>query len=773
MSERIVEKAELPADRASRNLVAWSLLAGILLWGALAGPFFAGRIYTADDLGEFHLPIRAFYADQLAHGQPYDWMPQLFSGFYLTGEGQGGAYHPLHQFLYRFFPLRVALGFEYLLPYPLMMLGTWLLLKRRLGRSDAAMLGGLLFAFSSFNLLHFVHPNAVAVIAHIPWLLWAIDVAMTDSRRRRVALATALIALLTGSQLLLGYPQYVWFSLIAELAYVIFLQTAHKYAPRYGCDLCVTCDDCVGCTAQIWPRVLIAKGIGLLLGGVQLLPSLDAWLHSARRGVDASFPFWGSLHPLNLLQLVAPYLLAGRVVGDNTHEFGLYVGAVPLMLIVWLLARRHELGPLAPSAWTALGFALVMLLLSFGAYGFLYPVTTWLPMLGSFRFPCRYLVLFQLAAAGLAAIGFVLLIRQSSLARQRRRQNPWCVERRSWRALWHDFEPLWCVVGFSAAVAIAGFKLRHEAYIAPASRRVGGSRTIGRGGRADGLGRAGILGRPGGPDPPGRRGPGLVRSELFRLSKRSATSARLDAVRGIGRDSARQRRRPSGRLVVSRRPAGAANRRLDDAPRLAPGRRIRRPRAAPATRLSPLARPARGRGPLGPAQPVDHRGRRAETVRQSLAGSARPVAPGAAGRRRREPAASPADDIAQICPDTTALCEVPLGLPPSKPGTAVLAADGPGRLAIEVDCPAPQLLVVAESYHDGWHATVDAQPQTLYRVNGDFMGCVVGPGKHQVVLCFQAGSLERGWLTSWIGLGHVVRLFPRFRGLAETQDMER
>ena len=256
-----------------------------------------------------------------------------------------------------------------------------------------------------------------------PWLLWAIDVALTDSRRRRVALATALIALLTGSQLLLGYPQYVWFSLIAELTYVIFLQTAHKYTPRYGCNLCVTCDDCVGCTAQIWPRVLIAKGIGLLLGGVQLLPSLDAWLHSARRGVDAGFPFWGSLHPLNLLQLVAPYLFTGRVVGDNTHEFGLYVGAVPLMLIVWLLARRHELGPLAPSAWTALGFALVMLLLSFGAYGFLYPVTTWLPMLGSFRFPCRYLVLFQLAAAGLAAIGFVLLIRQSSLARQRRRRN--------------------------------------------------------------------------------------------------------------------------------------------------------------------------------------------------------------------------------------------------------------------------------------------------------------------------------------------------------------
>ena len=153
----------------------------------------------------------------------------------------------------------------------------------------------------------------MAVIAHVPWLLWAIDVALVDSRRQRVALATALIALLTGSQLLLGNPQYVWFSLLAEVTYLIFLQTSQKYAARTGCDLCASCRDCIGCTTPTWPRVVIAKGIGLLLGGVQLLPSLDAWLHSAPLGADASFPFWGSLHPLNLLQLVAPYMFTGRV----------------------------------------------------------------------------------------------------------------------------------------------------------------------------------------------------------------------------------------------------------------------------------------------------------------------------------------------------------------------------------------------------------------------------------------------------------------------------
>ncbi len=234
------------------------------------------------------------------------------------------------------------------------------------------MFGGLVFTFSSFNLLHFVHPNVVAVIAHIPWLLWAIDIVLVDSRRRRVALATALIALLTGSQLLIGHPQSVWYSLVAEFTYVITLRSTLKYAARAGCNLCATCRDCVGCTTQMWPRVVIAKGIGLLIGAVQLVPSLDAWLHSARSTANADFAFWGSLQPLNVLQLVAPYLFVDRVIGGNTHEFGLYMGAVPLLLVVWCVARRRELGRLGPLAWVAFGFGLLMLLLSLGQYGFVY-----------------------------------------------------------------------------------------------------------------------------------------------------------------------------------------------------------------------------------------------------------------------------------------------------------------------------------------------------------------------------------------------------------------
>ncbi len=228
----------------------------------------------------------------------------------------------------------------------------------------------------------------------------------------------------------------------------------------------MTCDQCVGCTAQTWPRLVIAKEIGLLIGGVQLLPTLDAWLDSVRTSAGASFASSYSLHPANLLQLAAPYLFAGRVIGGNTHEFGMYLGAVPLMLIVWVVARRCELGRMASLAWATLGFAGLTLLLSFGRYGGLYGLLAWLPPMRSFRCPCRYLMLFQLACAVLAAIGFLLLVGQSGLARRQPRHGAVCQQRRSWLDLWRNFEPLWCVAGISAALACIGIALRHDSHIA-------------------------------------------------------------------------------------------------------------------------------------------------------------------------------------------------------------------------------------------------------------------------------------------------------------------
>ena len=160
------------------------------------------------------------------------------------------------------------------------------------------MLGSLMFTFCGFNLLHFVHPNAVAVIAHIPWLLWAIDIVLADARWSKVAGPRPAIALLTGSQLLLGYPQYIWFSLLAEASYAaVRHRTRRRRSPRRGCASGASCLECVGCGDADLAAADPGQGAGVLLGGVQLWPTFDALRHSTRQAADAAFAQVGSVHP--------------------------------------------------------------------------------------------------------------------------------------------------------------------------------------------------------------------------------------------------------------------------------------------------------------------------------------------------------------------------------------------------------------------------------------------------------------------------------------------
>ncbi len=458
---------QIRAAREERSLADWILLAAVGCFVALALPFFLGQVYVADDLGEFHLPLRAFYSQQLAAGQAFDWMPSLYGGFYVAAEGQLGAYHPLHLLLYRWLPLGAAFDLELLISYPLLFAGTYCFLKRWLARRDAALFGALVFTFGGFSLLHFLHPNAIASVAHLPWLLLAIDLSLSEPAGPRRATALLAIALLTASQLLLGYPQYVWFSLLAEAAYAIWRASALRVSVARLCVLS-------------W--VLF---VGFLTAGVQWLPTLDALSDSTRSATDASFANTGSLHPLNLVQLVGPYLFQTRVVGQNTHELGLYTGAAPLLLCVWLATQRNRWGRFAPLVWATLVFGGMSLLLAFGEMGGLYRLQHYLPVVNHFRLPCRAIVLVQLALATGAATSFAILCQStpgSEPTDDRRGRRALLVTFAISVALalfgpfvWPDYiasgTKIWIgplLVGIAAALVALAARKRHAALIAVA-----------------------------------------------------------------------------------------------------------------------------------------------------------------------------------------------------------------------------------------------------------------------------------------------------------------
>jgi hypothetical protein len=131
-----------------------------------------------------------------------------------------------------------------------------------------------------------------------------------------------------------------------------------------------------------------------------------------RQNANDQLATQGSLHPLNLLQLVAPYLLSTRVVGQNTHELGIYIGAVPLALAAWHLSNRENRRRFRPLTIAAIAAAAFGLIWSFGGFGPLGWLEQSIPLVNKFRLPCRAIVIFQFGMAMIAALGFADLITQ-------------------------------------------------------------------------------------------------------------------------------------------------------------------------------------------------------------------------------------------------------------------------------------------------------------------------------------------------------------------------
>jgi hypothetical protein len=193
----------------------------------------------------------------------------------------------------------------------------------------------------------------VFVVAHIPWLLAAIDVVLRTTSRRALALGQLAVSLATGSQLLAGHPQFVWYSLLAELAFV-------AWRLRNG---------------GRWRRIPVlgwATILRVLLGAIQVLPTLHALAGSDRGSPSRDFPLVFSLERANLIQLWSPYALNGRVKGGNPHEFGLYGGSVCTVAVVWLFMRWHRLGRFRSLFTGSAIFATTMLVLALGSHGGLY-----------------------------------------------------------------------------------------------------------------------------------------------------------------------------------------------------------------------------------------------------------------------------------------------------------------------------------------------------------------------------------------------------------------
>lgn len=340
----------------------------------------------------------------------YVWLRrELWSGHFplwnpYVGAGQSVAADALHQmFLPPALALRLigseVLGFNLwvAMPFPIGALGAWLFFARRF-TMPAATLGALAFAVSGPIVATSNFPNMSWSVSAIPWVLWAVDRIATKPAPRRVAVLAVVVAL----QAAAGEPV----TLLATLV------TAGAFA------LLVSGEDWSTHRARIEHAAWLALGVGLGLGlaAIQLVPLASAAAQS-ERSTSILKKVW-SLHPVALLETVSLHLFGDYFTaptlaatpwlpalnsGREPFFFSIYFG-VPLLALAMfgLVAGR-------PRRWTLFWACagVVSLVSAFGGHTPVYPfLRDHLPLLASFRFPAKYMVVASMAVAAQAAAGW-------------------------------------------------------------------------------------------------------------------------------------------------------------------------------------------------------------------------------------------------------------------------------------------------------------------------------------------------------------------------------
>lgn len=96
-------------------------------------------------------------------------------------------------------------------------------------------------------------------------------------------------------------------------------------------------------------------------------------------------------------------------------------------------------------------------------------------------------------------------------------------------------------------------------------------------------------------------------------------------------------------------------------------------------------------------------------------------------------------------------------LDPSKaPGTVRLLENVPGRVVAEVVTERPVFLVHSSAYHRDWGATIDGVEAPVLRAYTILQAVAVPPGRHEVVLRFEATTLKRSLYAGYSAWGLLL-----------------
>ncbi len=356
-------------------------------------PAAAGVPWLVSDNLIQNFPLRVLVGTDLRHGHAPVWDPYLWSGSPLLSGFNAGAAYPV-TWLFGVLPGTLAWVVNQALVPAVAAVGMVVLL-RVLGRSwTASGLGAIAFSYGGFMAAQSVHIDVVEAGAWLPWAFAALDRLAHRPKGRSAAPWVGMLGASIGLMGLSGAAEPILDGGLALGVYALWLLWSTP--------------------ARRW-SLLIGVGFGVVLGlalaGAQLVPGALIQAQSQRAIHSYTYFTSGSMNKsLTLLGLDPLYL--GTSGGFPLHFFATYslpevssyIGIMPLMGVLGLLARRFRRRPEARQWWIWYAIAALGLLVTWGNFTPLGHLFFHLPLFNRQRLLARNLLEVDLAVAVIFAI---------------------------------------------------------------------------------------------------------------------------------------------------------------------------------------------------------------------------------------------------------------------------------------------------------------------------------------------------------------------------------
>lgn len=358
------------------------LLIALLAYIGLTAIFFlptltGRRTFPAGDFTTLYLPYSTFFRTELFFRRLPIWNPYAYAGHPFLADPQSAVFYPIN-ILVTLLSLPFAdlaarlqwLEVEAICHFPLAGWFTYLLLWNQTRHRAAAFLAGAIFMFSGY--LTGYPPLQLTILRTAVWLpllLWALAKAIEKDEGRRWWVFSGVIA---GVAFLAGHPQTFIYIAYAAVFWALGLAAGRIYGSNRRKRLAID--------LSVRAGIAILTFLGVI--AAQLLPSLEFVRLSVRTRMDYDFLSSG-FTTQNFWQFIIPSVWSPfSPLYTGVIAVGLASVAGFSTISTGMLSGRSTSSEFATGNHRRLTFvtvffallAVLMLLVSMGRYGPLYPI---------------------------------------------------------------------------------------------------------------------------------------------------------------------------------------------------------------------------------------------------------------------------------------------------------------------------------------------------------------------------------------------------------------